>query len=411
MPFPLVPPPSNDPGALTWPRMLQRWLDDNPITRLTRTSTYIQLPIFNQGANTWNGYSDIVAAFNFEAPNNFSLMSFTPPTNPNYACCIAYVVGTTVVTRYLLWNATGSVLPGTITPYTNQVILKNFRLEIWNTNAIASEAAGVTIYTSRLGAYDYRYSSDGALKAPDTESTNFICAKSAFAKPPTTSISYWWQASSGMSDTGTGTAITGWIDQVNAVNFLPNPSASINVSYIASDPFYSLPVASIATGGYSLQAAGIGANPGTIAIAFSILNYGSTATIIDNGGGVNAALNVSGKITAYGGGATSNVTFSSVGAVPMLLVLSPNEGYCEIYNLTTGVRIDAFSGSSSTGPDGTIIIGTLSMIVWELVIYNNDLLATPTEYSQLLGRFFTKYGNKGYLLPLTFPIGSYPTTN
>lgn len=174
MPSPLVPPPLNDPGALTWPRMLQRWLDDNPVTRLTRTSTYIQLPIFNQGVYTWNGYSDIVAAFNFEGPNGFSLQNIVPPTNPNYACCIAYVVNSTVVTRYLLWDATGSVLPGSITPYVNQPIKKNFRLEVWNTSqGIASETAGVTIYTSKLGNFDYRYASDGNLITPDAISTNF----------------------------------------------------------------------------------------------------------------------------------------------------------------------------------------------------------------------------------------------
>jgi len=174
MPSPLVPPPLNDPGALTWPRMLQRWLDDNPVTRLTRTSTYIQLPIFNQGVSTWNGYSDIVAAFNFEGPNGFSLQNIVPPTNPNYTCCIAYVVNSTVVTRYLLWDATGSMLPGSITPYVNQPIKKNFRLEVWNTSqGIASETAGVTIYTSKLGNFDYRYASDGNLITPDAISTNF----------------------------------------------------------------------------------------------------------------------------------------------------------------------------------------------------------------------------------------------
>jgi hypothetical protein len=75
MPYPLVPPPLTDTGALLYPRTLQRWLDVNPVTKLTRTGTYITLPTFNINVN-WLGYSDIVASFNFEGPNNFSLTSY-----------------------------------------------------------------------------------------------------------------------------------------------------------------------------------------------------------------------------------------------------------------------------------------------------------------------------------------------
>lgn len=172
--YPLVPPPAGDIGALTWPRRLQRWLDNNPVTRLTRASTYIQLPTFNQGVSTWNGYSDIVASFNFEGVNNISLKDIVPPSNPNYVCCICYRVGSNV-TRYLLWDAIGSLLPGTFTPYTNQAILKNFRLEIWNTSQGAvSEVNGLTMYTSKLAGMDYRYLQDGALVIADGESTNFF---------------------------------------------------------------------------------------------------------------------------------------------------------------------------------------------------------------------------------------------
>ena len=70
--YPLVPPPLSDTGAWAIPRTLQRWLDVNPITHLTRTQGYITLPAFNVNVN-WLGYSDIVAAFNFEGPNNSTI--------------------------------------------------------------------------------------------------------------------------------------------------------------------------------------------------------------------------------------------------------------------------------------------------------------------------------------------------
>jgi len=72
MPPPIVPPPSNDSGALTVPRQLQRWLDENPVTKLDRCGTFITLPAFSVNVN-WQGYSDIVAAFTFEGTHNFTL--------------------------------------------------------------------------------------------------------------------------------------------------------------------------------------------------------------------------------------------------------------------------------------------------------------------------------------------------
>ena len=62
-------------GSLTIPRTLLRWLDINfQNGPLARTSTYITLPSFVGNGETWNGFSDIVTSFNFEGPNNFSLV-------------------------------------------------------------------------------------------------------------------------------------------------------------------------------------------------------------------------------------------------------------------------------------------------------------------------------------------------
>lgn len=76
--MPSIPQPPFYPGALTTPRTIQRWLDINPITQLERAKCYIELPVFNTptntyGVNSWDGYSNLVTAFNFEAPNSFSI--------------------------------------------------------------------------------------------------------------------------------------------------------------------------------------------------------------------------------------------------------------------------------------------------------------------------------------------------
>ncbi len=83
---PLSPPPLDEAGAITQPRQLERWLDNNPVTQLTRTQAFVTLPSFSVSA-AWLGYSDIVAVFNFASPKNLSFKHVrvnslaTPPTN------------------------------------------------------------------------------------------------------------------------------------------------------------------------------------------------------------------------------------------------------------------------------------------------------------------------------------------
>ena len=72
--MPLQTQPPYLPTARVQPRQLNRWLDINAQNgALKRTQTFISLPTFTQAASSWNGYSDIVVAFNFEGDNNFAL--------------------------------------------------------------------------------------------------------------------------------------------------------------------------------------------------------------------------------------------------------------------------------------------------------------------------------------------------
>ena len=174
MPKPLSPPDLTEMGALTFPRELQRWLDVNPVTKLTRVAGYITLPVFNVNVS-WLGYSDIVAAFNYEGPNWFSLKEFSTvvPLNPNYMLCIAYVKNG-ITYRYSLWRGVGEVIYFDIPLYTGQKIGKNFRFEVWSTNNTPLiQATSLTFYTSVLGSIDYRYGSDFTLVNSDAICTNF----------------------------------------------------------------------------------------------------------------------------------------------------------------------------------------------------------------------------------------------
>lgn len=94
MPQPLSPPPASDYGALTIPRTLQRWLDDNPVSRLTRAQYYINLPPFSVQGN-WVGVPDIIAAFNVECSNNFTLPLSAAAVNTLQGRNVTLVAGET----------------------------------------------------------------------------------------------------------------------------------------------------------------------------------------------------------------------------------------------------------------------------------------------------------------------------
>ena len=125
-----------------------RWLDINfQNGPLARTSTYITLPSFVGNGETWNRFSDIVTSFNFEGPNNFSLVGITTPPAINFTLCISYRIGNTLY-RYIIWKASGTVLPQNIQMYSGQKILKNFRLEVWSTSqGNATLSSPINFYT------------------------------------------------------------------------------------------------------------------------------------------------------------------------------------------------------------------------------------------------------------------------
>src|ERR1017187_1153193 len=163
------------PGSLLQWRTINRWLDINAQNGpLARTQTFITLPSFSQ-AVTWLGYSDIVATFNFEGPNAFSLKALSSiPVNPNYVLCIMWIDSNRVTHRYAIWNNVGEVIYSPYPLYTGQLIKKNFRFEIWSINSTpAIQILPISFYTSVLGNTDYRYGVDSTLVNNDIEVTNF----------------------------------------------------------------------------------------------------------------------------------------------------------------------------------------------------------------------------------------------
>ena len=210
------------------PNFLNRWLDRNPLSRLTRTRKFLTIPAFNIPV-TWHGFSDIVGTYNFQAPNAFSFLDTRwVPQLTNYVMCVSFanslnpnsangVIGSIGVTRYRLspLGQTGEAIFGYIPLYNGQVIKKNFRIEIWSTSqGNATEASDLTpLNSSVLGNVDYRYGSDTLLTTAQLINTVFATASAVIA-PPTPDI--WFDANSGLTF-GVGSKVASWTDKQNHV--------------------------------------------------------------------------------------------------------------------------------------------------------------------------------------------------
>lgn len=145
-----MPPPTNPPyaaGALSIPRQLNRWLDINPVRPLGRTRGFFTLPTFSVAQPHGTGYANIIAAFNYTASRNFSIKSISSFSSI-YVLCVMWVDQFRNVHRYALWPNIDQTFYFQLVPYTNQLIGKNFRLEVWNGDYI------VQLHQERLETED-----------------------------------------------------------------------------------------------------------------------------------------------------------------------------------------------------------------------------------------------------------------
>jgi hypothetical protein len=288
--------------------------------------------------------------------------------------------------------------------YTGQKILKNFRFEVWNTTSgNPTLSSPITFYTSVKGQVDYRYGVDTALVNTDGLVSAFSAAF-GLVNIPTTNLQYQLDAKIVTTTGGQGTTVLFWDDQKSHVTFIPSPGGLLGVSW-NTDPTLNKDIITINTGN-TIVGTGVGANPGTIAIAFTLLSTSTTETLFNNSGGMSLTYDKTTNKFVTFGDSYSNINPAI--DIPYLVIMYPNEGHTEIYNLQTGLLLDKFYGSSSVGPDGTITLGA-TMFVWEILVYNSDNYGT-SDYFNLKGYFLTKYSG-AFLLPIIFPSNSTSVTN
>lgn len=212
------------PASVTQPRQLNRWLDVRPQGgSLERTHGYFNVPVFSI-ANTWLGFSTIVGAFNYTSDRNFSLRldALEVPTNPNYTLCISWVNSDNEVFRYSIWRAEDDLFNFGLEAYAGQLIMKNFRIEIWNAQTSpVTNAAVLPIYSTLLGNFDYMYGQDYTIATPSALCEGQSYEESVVAAPSDLNRLFWWTASEGVTPGINGGLITDWVDRDNAYNLEP----------------------------------------------------------------------------------------------------------------------------------------------------------------------------------------------
>jgi len=427
--FNLMPQPSYPPysaGALTIPRMLVRWLDVNAQNGpLTRTMSYVTLPIFNAPVS-WAGYSTIVTTFNSEGPNNFSIKASVAPVNPNYTLCISFIKGG-VLTRYLLWQATGSVLPYNIPLYSGQPILKNFRFEVWSTSqGNATQSTVIQMYTSVAGQTDYRYGNDFQLVGNDGQQTSFGMAGRIPIITPTPSaaglLSY-FAGDYGVSGSG-GNSI--W----NATSHSGSYFSSI--TYVGGGSPIEIQDTTIANRFVITNGSVIGNSTGTILpntftisllLKFNVLTpIGVVFAFLPSanypfGTSIGLTLDATGSNLLYGDPLGTTISAPVKAGVWYAVLLT--------YNQTTGAITMSVNGYSnlvySSVSGTTTILNNINQIgtyaadafinanfsIANILVYNGISAAIVSGIQTYLTTYYTSL----FTLPLTFPVGSTTITN
>lgn len=421
MPIPFCPP--YNPNAIT-PRTIQRWLDINAQNgQLGRTQTYVTLPAFNVSGINWQGYSDIVTAFNVEAPNNFSFRWLTGyaveglgtdiQSNPNYMLCVMWIDSTTVpytVHRYAIWKNVGEVVYFDLPLYTGQLIKKNFRFEVWSVGGktTASQGIPVNLYTTKLGSQDYRYGSDAPLANTDSEVTNFSAGLLNPVLLPT-DIGVLFQ-----TDPFSGIAFDGSFNLTSWTSFgsSTGPFTPVGTVVVSES---NLPV-----GGRSITITNsishIVANTGNIGVQCLITCFRMFSHIPSNNPlfsayptGISLFWN-NGTITTGGGGPI--VTgLNLVQWYTVILFLNGGLMSLYVYDTATGTLV---MSNTTAAPAVTytnaLVFGNDDMEVVECIAGSNTISAG--DLTAINNYFTTKYfvGNN-FTLPFVWPAGATPQLN
>lgn len=403
-------------------RTLNRWLDINAQNGpLGRTQTYVTVPAFSVAVN-WLGYSDIVAAFNYEGPNNFTLKGIAGnlvnslsniPSTPNFMLCIMWVDSAGKAHRYAIYKNVGEVIYFNLPLYTGQMIGKNFRFEIWSTNSSpAVLLAPINIYTSVLGLQDYRFGVDGALVNPDTVSVSFNDVANQIT-PDLTNATLWFNP-----DDLVAGAISSWNDRINTTNLSQGTGGNQPTCVANGLNGHNL----VQVSGAKSMVGSFNKTVGVYYVVFEIITYDNNNSFLSftnaGGGGGSSKSNFATKNsgvllqTTLGNLNNTNLTLTTAALnVFYLAEINILSGTITLFNLLTGLSLEIESGTADVlTTNAGLIFGNAGAGNYKF----GDMLAYGSlsyNRKQTLDYFFRKYNSTAFSLPINFPPTSVPEWN
>lgn len=416
------------------PNFLNRWLDRNPLSPLTRCRYFLTIPAFNIQSG-WKGYSDIVGAYNYISPNLFTLKDINnwAPIAPNYTLCIAYANADHSVVRYRLWTAVGETIYSNIPLYDGQVIKKKFRFEIWNSSSgVATQTTDLTpILTSVLQNVDYRYGADALLTIP-TEFVTKFDSNAGITQPDQTNLMVWLDGKYGISYSS-GNSVASWADRTgnlimrqNILQQQPTSSVAGYVQFLQNANMVASNVINVGVGVYFLRVlSGPVTQPNNNTIFNQHGAVSSSSLVMNPQGGMVAQLGPSSVPTTY---ATGSITIVEINTVTgQVYVHDPATGISTLQGVSATTFLDTLNLTLGGGsPGGFPILDEFGNIILDeqgnpiLSEFGATTLNAGFDLFELLaytsqtvqGRNSTlQYLLQGLPLPFIFPVNATLTLN
>lgn len=394
------------------PPFLNRWLSVNKVVPLTRVRTFITLPVFSI-VNDLLGYSTIMGAFNFEAPNNFSLVGLSDviPDDPNYTLCISYVNDDFSVVRYSLWRASGDLMYFTLPEYEGQLIKKNFRLEIWGLAELSvattlEQLTAIVLNTSVLGDVDYRSGSDKSLVGDDglcsgqqsVYTTPVFTSPFDGDSPPPTGLMLWFDNLHNI--TGIPSSLSSWVDRQAGYTITDGTPP-------AGETLFSNNVINMFATGALTSAVAYGGSATNIYLAVYLPAAGVPGIIFTTGAGLKLEYTATPALkltTSAGNVTTAALEFDTWYIVSIRVGL----GTINVYNINTLTLVLTASVGGGALPNSNLTIGGGgTFLLFDFLAYSTIPSAPEDFYIRAYIRSF--YGQ--FSFPITWGTCAQPTTN
>jgi len=320
--------------------------------------------------------------------------------NPNYTLVVMFITADGTVVRYTLVDS-GIDLPVVSVPYTGQMIPKNFRLEVWNTqDGNVVQVDPITLVSSVLGQVDYRYGTDFQLAGNLGAVTNFQSAYVKSTTPPLTYLDAWWNYTDVIPPKGA--IAIGWPSRVNPADIL-TVSSGVFAQH-PSDTYIEF-INNKIIGCNNLNG-GTGYYPAEIWIiacknASAGYSNGNVVNVTNNTADISS-INANQTDFQIGGGAIPLLKVPDTGGSLVFYAIRVSQDNAYSYALDDDTVLYTTNGIANLSISNTITVGGTSAFFLKEIMLFSQVLSVADQ--QAVSKYIADTYASGMMpLPLVFP--------